>query len=494
MDKEKSKITFGDIQTAAKHTASTHDILNTSLKELSRTFLSYFLEYRKQNELNFEELRSSYIDKFNVESMLKTPDKEQDFYKHICKHYLFIEHNDSRQILHEVVNDVIADLNEVKLDRQKYESQLKKLKEKEFEDGDNYEEKLIIHYIKKQDEAERQILQFITGSLKSYTHKNRYVSPFRQGTLGGIGLRYSYSLNKMAYKKEYLSEIAYKVLHVPVERYFQLEKVYRTDKKKFIKEVGKDIKVDDVLENIKFRVRTNHLLNTRKALITDLLQLFKRKKYELFSNIAPQLIEGILYDYCLEKSIKESSLINSTLVQKIEMLNNIDDYNIKTSYEYFTFKFPIIRNRIAHGKKVKEDLYILSWTLLTDLNYVCNIFKTGDLLTNKKITLIDKAFNDNQLSNLILLSSVIIDPQPDFYKTQIKKFEKLKTKLQNDLTVDNFSKSVTFNKDEERKLLVENIKSLKNVGFNEQECIKILKLLNKKEPDNIIYKIEIIDE
>lgn len=472
-------ILLRDIQEAINFTSKKCDILNADLELIARTFLGYFLDRDqvKVSRLDFKSLKDEYVERFQMESVLPTPENEKEFYDHICREYLFLETNNNRQKLYDVVNKIISDLREIKHDREKYQGELKKIKGKEFEDGDNYEEKLINHYIKKQDNAEKQIIEFITTNLSSYTSKNGYISIF-----GGIGqgtdLRYSYNWNKRYHKKESLSEIVNKLLHVSVIRYHELERIYRTDKKKFIKEVEKDVKIDSVIENIKLRVNSNHLLNARKPLITDLLNLFKRKKYELFCNVCPQLIEGLLYDYCLESGVKESALVNSTLVEKINYLNDSDDHRIRISYEYFAFKFPIIRNRIAHGKKVKEDLYLLSWTLLMDLNYVCDLFKSSHLITNKKISVIENAFEDNKLSNLVLLSSVFIDPIPSFYTKVTKKFEKLKEKLKTDLTADNFSKSVTFGKEDDRHILIDCIKDLKKVGVNEQECAKILKLIN----------------
>ncbi|MBX2970565.1 MAG: hypothetical protein KF803_14440 [Cyclobacteriaceae bacterium] len=471
-------ILLRDIRDAVNFTGEKCDILNEDLEKIARIFLGYFLDddQEKVSQQDFKSLREKYIDRFKMESILPTPVSEKEFYDHICKHFLFIQTNNNRQKLYDVVNKIILDLREIKHDREQYQTELKKIKGKEFEDGDNYEEKLISHYIKKQDSAEKQIVEFIITSLHSYTSKNGYVSIF-DGIGSGTDLRYSYNWDKRSYKKEHLSEVVNKLLHVSVIRYYELEKIYRTDKNKFIKEVEKDVKVESVIENIKYRVNSNHLLNTRKPLVSDLLNLFKRKKYELFCNVCPQLIEGLLYDYCLESGIKESALVNSTLVEKINYLNDNYDHNIKISYEYFAFKFPIIRNRIAHGKKVKEDLYLLSWILLMDLNYVCDLFKSGHLITNKKIGLIENAFKDSKLSNLILLSSVFIDPLPVFYTKEIKKFEKLKDKIKTDLTSDNFSQSVTLGKEDEKQILIDCIKDLKKVGINDQECAKILKLI-----------------
>lgn len=470
-------LTLQDVITASNHVRKQHDIFNATLKDLARSFLLYIIKSEDES-IDFKNLRNRYLPYINQREINSVPKTEGDFYAFICRKYLHLEVNKSRNETFKIIGQVTRDLQEIQHDRQRYQEELTRLKERmktKLMDGDNYQVKLLTHYIRKQDVAEAQVNSFIRERLKTYTAKNRYFALFNANS----NFLYGYHISKSSYKKEMLSEIMNKVLHVSVKRYFQLETLYRTDKSSFLTEVAKDINVDTVMAEILKISTQHHLIHERNSLIADILALYKNIKYELFCNITPQLIEGLLYDYCLENGIAESSLVNSTLVEKIDLLKAKEDYKIQLSYEYFTFVFPVIRNKVAHGKKLADDLEVLAWTLLLDLQYVINLLTGSNLPTNQKIQSIRNAMKSDGLSHLIKLGDVLQNPLPAFYANEVSNLTALRQKLEKQLTKKNFTEQVNFSETKEREKLRQNLVQLKKLDINKSECTEILKLLNE---------------
>ena len=61
------------------------------------------------------------------------------------------------------------------------------------------------------------------------------------------------------------------------------------------------------MEKILYLIDTHHLLNT-KGIIREAIELYKINKIDLFCQIIPLQIEGIIYDYCRELDIQPSQI------------------------------------------------------------------------------------------------------------------------------------------------------------------------------------------
>lgn len=472
MSKYTGDIIMGDISNSIQAVHLKYNPLNSDFKILTREFLNYFIE-NDCLSISFQELKEKYTERFETDksTYYNVPNDENEFYREICKTYFCLVPNDSTN-LEQKVKMIVEDLETIEKDKANYIKQLEDLKKKEFEEGKNYKEKLIIHFINKQKEAEEQILSYIKKKLSTETNKNKYQLSSSFQLFPDYTYHYNFASHR--YKLEYLSEISNKLRNVRLARYFELEKLYRTDKKKFLEELKLDFNLEQTIDTIKEYVSQSKRLSQRKELLDDILDLIKLGKTQLFCNVVPQQVEGILYDYCIEFGIDENSLKNSTLGDKINLLS--ENGNTEIDFEYFSFIFPLIRNRVAHGKLIEQNLDLNSWLLLLDLKYVCELLLSSNLKCNKDINFISSLNESSTIIELIKTAPIIKSGIDIFYSDAKEKLEQQKENLRSKLLENDFPYDL-INKDN-KELVLENLRYLKKIGINDQECKKIIDKIN----------------
>ena len=253
-------------------------------------------------------------------------------------------------------------------------------------------------------------------------------------------------------------------------RYFELEKLYRNDREKFLVELKKDFELDKTINIIQTTVSKNKRLSQRKEIIDDILDLIKNNKTQLFCNVVPQQVEGILYDYCIEYGIDENSLKNSTLGDKINLL--VEKGNTEIDYEYFAFIFPLIRNRVAHGKLIEQNLDLNSWLLLLDLKSACEWLLSDKLESNQNINFVNNLSDTTNVIELIKIAPIIKSGINEFYSDTKTKLDEQKEVLRTKLLETDFPFDDV--KPENKETVIENLRELKKIGINDQECKKII--------------------
>jgi hypothetical protein len=312
MSKFIGTIIVKDVREALKKVASKHEFLNTELKIVGREFLKYFIE-ADFDSTSFKNIRDSYIKRFEFDGDEDIPNDEIEFYQKVCEENIGLIPNDTSN-LKQLTLEITEDLIQIEKDRNKYQKQIDELKKREFEEGDNYKMNLLIHYIKKQNEAEKEIIDFIKRNLRAKATLNRYKT---FDFISNLIPKYTYAYHQwpQKYKLEHLSEISNKLRDIQYLKYLELEELYRSDKPKFLQELKVLIDPKYIIKQIRSIARNNFELNKRSDLIDDILQLFENSKLELFCNVVPQQVEGIIYSYCLLFGMDDKTLQNTSLVE-----------------------------------------------------------------------------------------------------------------------------------------------------------------------------------
>lgn len=114
-------------------------------------------------------------------------------------------------------------------------------------------------------------------------------------------------------------------------------------------------------------------------------------------------IEGLFSDYLqvVDDNYKKG---NITLVPKLQKIKEKIDFFY--GYEYFTFEFPKLRNKMAHGEKLNDsNIKHIAYEVLLDLRYVINLFNDKELEPNKVFNILNNERNINELTSecIILL-------------------------------------------------------------------------------------------
>lgn len=335
------------------------DILNIDIEALTKLFLNYFINETYEIS-DFSELRNKYILHFNQSEFIdKPPVNEHEFYKYICRTYLNILPN-SKEELFEFLNTISKDLKLIQEKIENYENQSKILEKSKNNERD-YLLKKYKHFINKLTDAKEEIVRSVINLPRKYLFNiNRF----------SMDIPYMFDKYKTDYFIESLTDLSNKLQDIEIHKYYYLEDLYQNNKTKFLLELKQVNSSNEIIRMILNLTQTQKFLFDKKGIIQEMCELFETNKYELFCNIAAIQIEGIIYNYCLSLGIHKKSLEKSNLVALLNILKEkgFDNFN----YEYYAFLFPLVRNRVAHGKSINQDLEIQSWLLLLDILDVCS--------------------------------------------------------------------------------------------------------------------------
>lgn len=246
-----------------------------------------------------------------------------------------------------------------------------------------------------------------------------------------FGRKFIWSLYD-SYDVRSLDEYLNKFSDLPISVYRKLVKKCRKSPENF-KEIaywyiaGIPDDLPSVREKIEKLVEKSYILARRKQVISTMLRHFEEKDYISFVSIAPLQIEGIFADICREIGVSESQLDISSLNDKLQHIDG--KINSFFYFEYYSFKFPVLRNLVAHGGLVDGELEDTAIHLMLDLLPVCELTASKELPINHALTVLDEASRSNHeklVEWLDLRKSVKI---PSFYgvKEKIVTTEKLYT-------------------------------------------------------------------
>ncbi|APA83936.1 hypothetical protein [Francisella tularensis] len=431
-------LTISEIAELAEKALKGYNMSRLSLAQIGKIFLSHALDI-DLNRSSFEDVRAIYIKSNKQDDVCKD---ENDFYKSIAKDYLWLRHDPKDKLL-EYFYKATDDLKKIDLQLNYINTELNKLNSKKKSIGwlngeDRYCRNLLEYYKEKNQIAKDEILIFISKDLESYSLENCYRSfdplkafPFRNE------MPYSYSSRKWIlsfydpYDVRSLTELSNKFLNLPLSSYKKIEDLYKNNKVEFFKlaenYISSNLNRDkSVIDKIKKYTETNHIIANRKDIILEILKHYNEQNFISVVHMLPMQIEGIFHDICLEIGINESQLDISSINDKLEIMES--KINNFYYFEYYSFKFPILRNKVAHGKKIEGNIQHTAIMLILDLLPVCELCLLKEIPINKKISLLDEALNDN-FDSLIEMFNYKDIEIPSFYqrdndiKTALEKYK-----------------------------------------------------------------------
>ncbi|WP_308665790.1 hypothetical protein [Bacillus sp. IBL03825] len=188
-------------------------------------------------------------------------------------------------------------------------------------------------------------------------------------------LPYPFRGNEKEYEITVFAGLDYKFNHMTIRDHMVLKFHYIHDKKKFHELVDKYINSNNFCNDILSIIEENHVLNKR-VMIKKAIEIYREERMELFCQIIPLQIEGIIYDYCIELGISPSKIERVPFDKKLEEFVAIDK-NFKC-HEYFMYDFIELRNTAAHGR-LHDDVNYKDTAnmLILDLLYLCEFVNSS---------------------------------------------------------------------------------------------------------------------
>lgn len=224
------------------------------------------------------------------------------------------------------------------------------------------------------------------------------------------------------YNVRSLTVLSNKFLDTYPNEYHEIKELYEKNKIEFFSFAKEYIlfdigRIKSGISRIEDYIEKNHIIARRKETILTILKHFKNEDFISVVNMLPMQIEGIFHDICIEVGINESTLDICSINQKLKLLQPHVLHFIY--FEYYSFKFPIIRNVVAHGKLIEDNIEQTAIMLMLDLLPVCDLTMSDNMPIIKKIKLLDESSQDN-FASLIEYFDYRDTKIPDFYKLNTK--------------------------------------------------------------------------
>ena len=424
--------TYGEILALGTNVLADNDVFKIKKRELARIFLRRLLE--PKDDASDSELEVSYKACFPKKEV---PENSEDFWVFIEKEYLNLEDEPKRKFMEisfRVHEDLVALTKNLKYIRQEQKS----LEEKKRDRGrltadERYYRNQLEYFEKKNLVAKDEIVDFMADGIKWWCIRKASVnSPFSMSFGSSIIGDSPYDFGRRTYRNSYdvnsLDNLSNKFTDLPASGYSEVIRECRSSPEKF-KEIaiayidGFPGEWLSVAEKIQALIEKSHILASRKTVVLTMLQHFKAKDYISFVSMAPLQIEGIFSDICREIGVSEVQLDISSLNEKLQHI----DEKVRSFFffEYYSFKFPVLRNLIAHGGLVDGELEDTAIQLMLDLLPVCNLTVSKDLPIVHALEVLREAARGTPkrlVEWIDLRNSVKI---PDFYNIheEIKKVE-----------------------------------------------------------------------
>lgn len=363
-------------------------------------FIEKSFEINNISKMKDEEIKNLLVDTYKYELIKNLNGKE--LYNKISEEYLGIK-EEPKKIYEKYLNNINMHLKEIEKNIKHLESLLLECANG---NGKDLNLRKIKYYISKNIKEKDNIKCIKKNKLKKLSLMEAIQPEYNR-----FGI-YRYAEYPKGFYIENDYSIRIKFYSETMELYEELKLKYKNNKKEYYRYMNSYIDNNhNLIENMILIVENNYYLKNRKSILCKTLYNFKNGNKEVFVYLAGIQIEGIFFDYCkiIGLNFKKNSRLS--LTQKIEEIN----HKIKLyGYEYFKFDFPKIRNKIAHGRVINNDINNLANELFLDLNYILNLFNEKYLNFNAIKDIIEK-FKIEKTEKWLCASYIIESIKNKFY-------------------------------------------------------------------------------
>jgi len=398
-----SSTTDGEILRLRAKVLSENDVFKLGKRKLAKAFVRELLEL--SDSASDEELESAY--------KARSPHKEipadsEEFWNFVEKKYLHLEVEPKTKFA-ELSFHVNDDLTALAENLSHIKKELESLEKKKKNDGrltadERYYRNQLEYFEKKNLVAKDEIVDFMTYKIKQYaiakaSVQHPVISTLESPLFGDLPYTFSrrfYGSIPDPYDVHSLDEYSNKFMDLPVSSYWEFVKECKSSPEKFKEHAtayinGVPGEFPSVREKLADLVEKSHILFSRKQVIETMLRHYEEKDYISFVTMAPLQIEGIFADICRGIGVSENQLDFSSLNDKLQHID--EGMQSFFFYEYYSFKFPVLRNLVAHGGLVDGELEGTAIHLMLDLLPVCELTVSKDLPIMHALEVLKEASN-----------------------------------------------------------------------------------------------------
>lgn len=495
-DKDINNLSYREFLELKRQVSKASDYFQMSFVDVSKRFLTNFFE-EDIYALDFDSLRT------NFPSLFIEPDEaalsEQDFYIRFAKKTLGLV-DEPRKVFVDTMSKVIEDLQSLDANLIYIQEELNRLNQIKITAGrlngeERYYKNQLEFYRERNLEAKQEVVRFLADRSQDYIINSANKSYFRKFWPDALPYKFSsakaFSAVPNSYDVKALNNMSNKFMEMSIRQKAKCEALYHSDPSAFFEFAkGYIAGPDGELDRIRGLITQSHILNRRKKILETLLEHYMRQDYLSFINMAPLQVEGIFHDICLEVGVKQAELDISSLNLKLSKLGAVLGYSL--NYEYYAFKFPVIRNAVAHGELIEDGLEHAAMMLMLDLGPVCSLTLDEHIPLMKSISLIQK-FADTKDYNLLLAwFSLRNIPIPEFYGLA-DRFSLITSAYESDDFWNFIDEQLRQEADFNGSQLVGFISRMKSSGLAAAKCQQALSSMGKikKEKDQQAMELRV---
>lgn len=382
---DNNSMTYGEIIALSSDVLEKNDVFKIKKRELAKIFLRMFLKVQDASDTELEKKYKT------CSAGEKIPESSEEFWSYIEREYLHLGVEPQAKFMEisiRVHEDLIALAKNLKYIKKEQEFlELKKREKGRLTAEERYYRNQLEYFERKNVIAKDEIVDFIAHGIKWWCIRKASVDTgsfmaFSSSMLGD----YPYAFSRKTYWNSYdvstLDNFSNKFTDLPASVYRDFIKECRSSTEKFKENANFYIngfpgELPSISEKIQKLIEKSHILAARKQVILTMLQHFEKKDYISFVSMAPLQIEGIFSDVCKEIGVSEVQLDISSLNDKL--LHIDEKMRSFLFFEYYSFKFPVLRNLVAHGGLIDGELEDTAIHLMLDLLPVCGLTISKDL-------------------------------------------------------------------------------------------------------------------
>ncbi|WP_144605538.1 hypothetical protein [Bacillus cereus] len=348
------------------------------------------------SQLNKEEISKMICERYGERydrELEKLPNKEE-IYIYVAHEIMeILEDKEPCECFNREVFLVMKDLKKINSMIQEYQ-----LKQK-GKNIDGYEKRKYQYLIEKLDKAKDEICEYMTGKINSCIYKevrdwSKTITFSNSGSFNQmLPIRYSFRGREEEYEMSVFDGLNYKFQFTTLKERNELKHLHITNKDTFKERVDSYIRANKIDNKILSLIEENHILNKR-GVLKQAIEIYREERMDLFCQIIPLQIEGIIYDYCIELGVSPSRIERTSLDKKVEEIVKKDRWF--KGHEYFKYDFIELRNTAAHGRlHMNVNFKDTANMLILDLMYLCETINNSNALVVNRIRKLIKLYERN---------------------------------------------------------------------------------------------------
>lgn len=345
-----------------------------------------------------------------------------------CKSYLFLREL-PRDLFIKEHEAAVSDLREIRRNITACETELAVLGARNnCNEGDSHRAEFLRYKVSQNEEVRAEIIRYLEDGIVEEIC-SRMIRGIEIPTVFIHRGPYKFRGRSHLYSRDSLSEVQNKFRERSVEEAEEWESLYHDDVEKFHDKLRRHIADTTIVSDVRIMLDVHHRLNARKNVLGGAIDAYEQGAFALFCSIIPIQVEGLIGDYCEEVGVPADDLRIAVLTKKLELIRARDE--AFGDFEYFRYRFPVLRNKVAHGRLQDTESDRLANLLLLDLADICRRLMDEELPTNRFIALlrsIDPAVPE--CSHLLRFARMGNMKPPPFYADLVQRHQAVEAALQ----------------------------------------------------------------